>query len=169
VQRFLLGIFILAFLCASAKAQNKVPAPEFLLIPDAPRLPLWQQIPLNGKPLITIGLWDKEGVCYSQIFGNSAIVDIEMKAPCDVMTKGAANSFIPLVEQNKKTDGLLEISFEVAGDLKYYPAMRAECSKKYKTITIKWVKGSTKANVVVSNELDADTTKSGIKCPRAYN
>lgn len=163
------GVFALIFFCAAAKAQYQNSSTEALVIPDVQRLPLRQEISLDNKPLISVGLWSKEGKCYLQIYPSSTPIDLDMKAPCDVMTKGAAHSFVPSVLQNKKTDGLLEISFEVVGDLKHYLSMRGECSKKYKVVNVKWAKGNGQPSANLSAELDASNNKNGIKCPRAYS
>jgi len=119
------------------------PLENGIFIPENPhRSELIQYIPLkknDSKKLAQVKIRESSGQC-NLIIGNLPKIKLEMAAPCDLQTLGSMYAFRPRIEFKENLGTPDEISFEIVGNLKYYPSIRSECSKISRVITIQWKK-----------------------------
>lgn len=133
------------------------------------RWPLIQSIPLkneNHAKTTSVEIREQGNHCILKVGGLNE-VELGMKAPCDIQTMGAINSFRPAVQFIKNKGLPDEIWFEIVGNLKYYPSIRSECSKTKRAVAIRWRK--TEKNIEPYLELGQISDDiSAARCPRSY-
>lgn len=159
------GIIFISSPAVSGPLHSGIVIPE-----NTHRFELAQDIPLTKEKypkLARVVIREKTGQCHMTI-GGLPEVNLEMPLPCDIQTEGAAFAFRPVVGFQKNSSGPDDISFLIAGNLKYYPTIRSECSQLSRGITIKWKAGKNgriEPHIVLSEIID---DYSNTRCPRAF-
>jgi len=162
-------ILFLLYCNASAFASPDVLDGGIEIASNPLRWPLIQSIPLkneNRAKTTSVEIREQNQYCIIKVGGLNEI-ELGMKAPCDIQTMGAMNSFRPAVQFIKNTGTPDEIWFEIIGNLKYYPAIRSECSKTKRAVAIRWKKIDNSIEPYLELGQVSDDI-SGARCPRSY-
>lgn len=162
-------LLILIYINSSAFASPDVLDGGINIASNSHRWPLIQSIPLKNKnnaKTTSLEIREQDHQCILKVGGLNE-VELGMKAPCDIQTMGAINSFRPAIQFIKNKGLPDEIWFEIVGNLKYYPTIRSECSKTKRAVAIRWRK--TEKNIEPYLELGQISDDiSGARCPRSY-
>lgn len=137
------------------------------------RLPLLQEVSVSKTKTINISLLEVDGQCHLSM--GTLKANLEMPAPCDIKTKGAAYGFKPSVTYNESTDKITEsteVSFSIVGGLKFYPERRTECGEFRRIVRLKFKKNSESKALVPFLDLSEIMLRQGnmsSHCPRQYD
>lgn len=120
---------------------------------------------------IGITIESKNGKCIGYVGRSPAAIDFQMPAPCDLMTKGAAQGFSPQFSFASPPDGSIIIRFHVVGELRYFPELRSECSHSWRNVTLLWrnpKNNPTPEISVLPPSQEYDPHKDALHCPRFF-
>jgi hypothetical protein len=97
-------------------------------------------IPVSDSVSGVLTLYEESGRCKGslKLINQQPIgLNIDLPAPCDVMTRGSLRGFEPRVRYDTG-DKPRSVRFRVLGALQYFPDYRSECSKIWLDVTLSW-------------------------------